>query len=164
MWKLLIDSQNSEPGHRGSVPHGSFAWIHHVRVCLWIWELSMRDTVYGGNISFPLRGWKNEGVEISAMNVTLRSEISFQSSKCISVPPTFGTAFFIPQNNSVICLWHLVETKWVALRHSLKIESPISEGIKRRAGTRYPGLFAKQSLLAAADKALCHFRGRAPGG
>lgn len=81
------------------------------------------------------------------MNVTLRSEISFQSSKCVSVPQTFGTAFFIPQDNSVICLWHLVETEWVALRHSLKIESPISEGIKRRAGTRYPGLFAKQKLL-----------------
>ena len=45
------------------------------------------------------------------------------------------------------------------LRHSLKIESPISEGIKKKASERYPGLFTKQSWLATSDRALRHFKG-----
>lgn len=58
MWNLLLDPQSDESGleKEAQGPNGRFAWVHHFNVCLWIWELRMRETVDGGKILFPFTG------------------------------------------------------------------------------------------------------------
>ena len=160
-WNLLTDSQSPKSGLETEAhsPGGRFAWVRDlVNVCLWVWECWMREAVDVGKISFPHRGWKNEGAETRSANARWDWDQKLSLiCRAHASPADLQGRLCIPQNNSVICLWLLQQTEGVALKTQSKYR--ISHlRMKGNAKSRYSRLFAKQSLLLPQTK-LCIISG-----